>query len=72
MAAALKRSEDSPDVFVLRIHEDRGERVTARLTFNLQGPEAGRKVASASIVNSLEEPTGESLEFDKEGQAITL
>jgi len=50
VVAALKQSEDSDSVYILRIHEDRGEQVTAKFNFKL-----GSLLKNVQIVNSLEE-----------------
>lgn len=71
VVAALKQSEDSDSIYILRIHEDRGEQVTAKLTFKF-----GTPIKGVQIVNSLEEevPMEESsiASFDKETQELTL
>ena len=70
---ALKQSEDSDSVYILRINEDRGEQVTTKLSFKF-----GAQVKNLQIVNSLEEeaPMEEAAQiltaFDKEAQEVTL
>ena len=50
--AALKRSEDHPNVYILRLYEDRGEQVCANVKFNLG---ENTKIVNIKVVNSLEE-----------------
>lgn len=71
---AFKRSEDSADTFILRLHEDRGDRVTTKVKFcfGLAPHAIARHIKGVKIVNTLEEPTGEAVEFNEERQEIVL
>lgn len=73
MVDALKRAEDS-QFFVLRIHEDRGEQVTAKITF---AKELG--ITSVKQINSLEQDDEKSVQgmvtkysFDQDSGILTV
>ncbi len=50
VVSALKQSEDDSDVYILRIHEERGEQTQAHIKINSLTP-----VKAVKVVNSLEE-----------------
>jgi len=72
---AFKQSEESADTFILRLHEDRGDRVTAKVKFcfGLAPHAIARPVKGVNLVNTLEEPVeGEELAFNEERQEVVL
>ncbi len=70
---ALKQSEESDSIYILRINEDRGEQVVTNISFKF-----GLPVKSVSVVNSLEEEVGMEdaskvlIKFAKEEQSVSI
>ncbi len=51
MVGAIKQSEESEEVYIVRLHEDRGQQCKVKVTFNF----GESSVKSVKVVNSLEE-----------------
>ncbi len=74
VVGAFKQAEDNNNVFILRIHEDRGDRIVAKLRFcfGLAPHAVTRTVDAVKVVNTLEEETGEPVAFNAETQEVTV